>query len=225
MGTEATPAADVTTTPTATTTEPATTTTPAATVETTTTTEATTTEPAKTEAAADPSKAEPAKGDETPKPKAPEKYELTKAEGSLLTDAQLKDIETLARSSDLTNEQAQELLVKQEAGIKAYHDTLVNEHKATVNGWIDSVKNDKELGGENFGRTLERAKTVMSTFADESFIKELETSGYGNHPGLLKMLNKVGEKMGENSAFHKAPTTQPTSRRPQDVLYGNKDQK
>lgn len=219
MGTESTTAATEVTTQVA----------PAATETTTTTT----TEPAKavttTETPAAVTTTEAAKPAETttttPAQVAPEKYELKTSEGSLLSKEQVTEIETLARSANLTNEQAQAIVANKEAGLKSYHDSLVAEHQAEVKKWVEDIKADKDLGGDNFGQTLEHSKQAMDFFATEQFKKEVEASGFGNHPGFVRMMAKIGSMMSNNQAFVKMPTNAPSSKRPQDVLYKNQGKK
>lgn len=220
MGTEATPTAAVTTTPAEATTPvapaapavepqtPATVeTTPAPVTETKTETPA---EPAK-EAPAEPAKTEPAA------------YSLKASEGSLLTAEQVTEIETLAKSANLTEAQAKEVLAKQESNVKAYEARANEAFAQTVKGWQEAIKTDAVLGGANLGQTLEHSKAATLHFADETFVKELETSGFGNHPGFVRMMAKIGSAMGSNTAFKiKETTPPPTQKRPQDILYGKK---
>lgn len=240
MPPEMTPAATVTTTPAATPTETVVTPTTPAPTETTVTppTEPTKptetpTEPAKpavepakveTEKPAEPVKEEPAKTE--PAKAEPPKYELKASEGSLLTKEQVAEIESIAKAGNLTEEQAKKVLTTQEAAVKAYNDKLVADFKNDSLKWVEDIKSDKVLGGENFGRTLELNKKVTDFFGDDQFRTELAQSGFGNHPGLVRMLAKIGEAMGENSAFIKPTTTsQAQPKRAADILFGGSSQK
>lgn len=241
MPPEMTPAATVTTTPAATTTETVVTpTTPAPTEQVTppvtepTKQTETPAEPAKTAAdpakpeepaKTEPSKEEPAKPAEPAKAEPP-KYELKASEGSLLTKEQVAEIESIAKAGNLTEEQAKKVLTTQEAAVKAYNDKLVADHKKDSLQWVEDIKADKVLGGENFGRTLELNKKVTDFFGDEQFRTELAQSGFGNHPGLVRMLAKIGEAMGENTAFLKpGSTSQSQPKRAADILFGGSSQK
>ena len=83
---------------------------------------------------------------------------------------------------------------RQEAEKSAHEQQM----KALNEGYIESVKKDPDLGGANFERTQSRINAAREAFADES-VKELFDT-IGNHPGLVRMMEKIGSKL-EQATF------------------------
>lgn len=193
--------------------------------ETTTTTQATpppaasTTTTTETPAATETPKA--AEGTTTTEtPVVPEKYELKTSDGSLLKPEQVTEIEAFAKSHKLTNDQAQELLTKQEGLLKSVQDQQASQHEVTVAGWAEAAKNDKEIGGEKFTENVELAHRALKHFdVSGELAKGLDLSGFGNHPEVIRVFSKIGRAMGNDKFVQAKPSTPVTQKRPQDILY------
>lgn len=158
-------------------------------------------------------KGDDGKGSEAEKSKAPEKYELKVPEDSLIGKELVSKIETYAKENDLTNKQAQELLEGEHKSIKAHVDTQKKE-------WLTQITNDKELGGDKLNEHVELSKRVVDKFGSPALRKELERTGYGNHPELVRMLVRIGKASAEDKLV--IPDAQPGGERKsaEEVLYG-----
>ena len=83
---------------------------------------------------------------------------------------------------------------RQEAEKSAHEQQM----KALNEGYIESIKKDPNLGGANFERTQSRINAAREAFADESAKELFDT--IGNHPGLVRMMEKIGSKL-EQATF------------------------
>lgn len=62
----------------------------------------------------------------------------------------------------------------------------------TVKGWESSIRDDKEFGGKKLDETKANAAYVLDKFGTPELRKDLDTFGFGNHPGLVKALATAG---------------------------------
>lgn len=149
----------------------------------------------------------------------PEKYELKLPENSLLSKEVINDISAYAKAEKLTNAQAQKLLERESTAVNNYHSKLREDMQSQTQNWFEDVKNDKELGGQNFNQTAELAKRVMDQFGDDQLKKELNETGLGNHPGLIRLLVKIGKNMSEDK-FVAGQNHTGSAMSAAEVLYG-----
>ena len=113
---------------------------------------------------------------------APEQYEEFKApEGLSYDDQFMGTFKDVAKELNLSQKQAQHLLDKC-APVLAQRQ--VEQIKAVSDQWVERTKADKEIGGTNWTRAASDIARFMST-------------PIGNHPGLLKMLARLGRAVGE----------------------------
>jgi hypothetical protein len=180
-------------------------------------------QPASTEEIpAKPPEGEKPKEDETPnegekeKPVVPEKYDLKLSEKSPLNQAHLDRIAASAKAQGLTQEQAQELVKTQETEVNTALKDAVEQRKAQ---WLDECKSDKEIGGAAFEKSVKLAIGVLDKYGDESFRKELTDGGFGNHPGLVRMLARIGKVSANDKAIIPRTTEKVVERSTADVLY------
>lgn len=158
-------------------------------------------DPAKPAATTEPAK-EPAKPTEPVKPStpaAPEKYELKTEDGSLLQSADLERIEAYAKARGLTQEQAQAVVDNEGIALKTFADGQKAQHAERIDKWIADTKADKELGGDNFVKNVEMAHRALNHFGSDTLKAELDKSGFGNHPEIVRVFAKIGQAMSDDS--------------------------
>lgn len=167
------------------------------------------------EAAAEP-KVEEKKAEEPKKeqpPVVPEKYDLKIPEGSVVDARFVEKIAAVAKAQGLSNEQAQALLNQQSQEIGSY----VKEQSDT---WKSQALADKEIGGDNLNKNVALASRVISKFGSDSLRAELDKTGYGNHPEVIRLLSKIGAAIGEDHLVMPGSTSSaPKSR--VEKYYGN----
>lgn len=146
-------------------------------------------------------------------------YTLTKPDGALLTDANLKKFEELANKSGLTQEAAQAILEQQNASIAEFKIAQEDAFKKAQESWAAEVNADPVLGGANFAATAETAKRAIKHFATPQFVELLERTGFGNHPEMVRTFNKIGKLMGEDTFIRSNEVATPKKSRA-DNIYG-----
>jgi|6_EtaG_2_1085325.scaffolds.fasta_scaffold02539_6 hypothetical protein len=152
--------------------------------------------------------------------KVPEKYELKQEENSLLNKGQLEEIEAYSKQQGFSNAQAQELLNREEKLLSGYKDSLDEEFSQKTEKWLEDIKTDKKIGGENFKKNIETAKRVIDKYASSEFKKVLNDSGFGNHPELVRTFVKIGESMSEDTYEKNSPDQKKSKQSIADRFYG-----
>jgi hypothetical protein len=154
---------------------------------------------------------------------APEKYELTLPEETLLDAEATERVAAFAREHKLSNEHAQELVQREHDAVQAYADAFQANVDAEAAKWLDQAKADPEIGGESFNENVELAKRVVDRFGDDDFKRALNKSRLGNHPALLRFVVGIGKGMSEDS-FVK-PGAQAKEDKPiEEIFYGSPDE-
>lgn len=167
-------------------------------------TTAATSEPTGTEAKAGEQSTEnqDGKGDA---PVVPEKYEFTMPDGVELDTAAAEEFSALAKELKLSQADAQRI-----ADVASkMQQKQAETHVATVKGWADSCKTDKEFGGDNLDQNLSVARKAIDTFGSPELKALLNTSGLGNHPEVVRFAFKAGKAISEDG-FIKAGARVPT---------------
>jgi hypothetical protein len=120
--------------------------------------------------------------------------ELQLPEGMSVDQGLLDEFKAVASDAKLTAaERAQKSL---DLAVK-HQQAMVDAHHARVNEWAESVKTDKELGGEKLPETLATARKAIDLGPPE--LKELlNSSGLGNHPAVVKWAYTVGKALSED---------------------------
>ena len=169
------------------------------------------------ELAADKAKAEKAEKEQKQEG-APEKYEFKPAEGQELDTAALEQFEPIARELNLTNEQAQKMVDLYGTKIMP----MVQKQQAEAwqkqtEGWAETVKADKEIGGDKLTANLSAAQRALDQFGTPELKEYLNATGLGNHPDLVKTFVKIGKAMSEDGMVTGKESGQ---RSAAEVLYG-----
>jgi type I site-specific restriction endonuclease len=159
-------------------------------------------------------------GEESSSDEVTESYELKAPDDSQLSDDDLAKISETAKELKLTNEQAQKLVDMQADAESAFQQKADENWKQLTESWVEEVKADKDLGGDNFTQTMQDAGKAVEKFATPEFKEALESSGYGNHPELVRVFARIGKAMGEDNPIG-GQANQGGERSTADVLYPN----
>jgi len=146
----------------------------------------------------------------------PEKYDLTLPEGSLLDADAVERIASRSKELKLTAEEAQAELQLENDSVKTYVDGEKAKMAKQAVAWIDELKADKEIGGEDFEKNSELSKRVVKRFAPE-LSETLNTTGLGNHPHVVRMLVRIGKSMSEDQLV--LPNAQAKEKKSHEVLF------
>jgi hypothetical protein len=160
---------------------------------------ATTTEKKPDAPAAPAAAATPAKKEEVASTKSgpPDKYELKLPDGSRLEAGYVDKIAAYAKAHGLSQDAAQDLLNRESVNRNEYQEAQVAQLKAQSDAWKEEFMNDPVVGGEKGVENAELAHRALKQFADEPFVEELEKTGLGNHPGLMKTFLRIGKAMSD----------------------------
>ena len=175
---------------------------------------------------AEPAKAPDQKGNPTEAEKpadgekpAIEEIVLTLPKDSLLDDAARERIASYAKEQGLSKEQAQSLLERESQSVSSFWERQKAAFETRKEGWRKAAETDQEIGGQEFGKNVELAHRAVKRFGSDAFLKELEQTGYGNHPELVRVFARIGKAMSNDELVHaKAPAGQ---RPVEDIFYGN----
>ena len=174
-----------------------------------------TTESASSSASTAPAPADAATGDQQPPPAAdtpaPENqsetteaapetvYEFTMPEGVEIDPATLGNLTELSKELGLTKEQAQkvaDLGAQQAQRWAAAQEQAINDVSAQ---WIDTVKTDKEIGGDRMAEKLAVAKRALDRFGSPELTQLLDESRLGNHPELIRAFYRAGKAISDDA--------------------------
>ena len=137
--------------------------------------------------------AAPPKDDEPPAG-APEKYDLQYDQGLFDATAMAGACERF-KKANLSNEQAQVVVKMAEEERQA----AIAAHETQIEDWGNKVRTDKEMGGAHFDTTLMYANTALKRFdAGGQVFSVLDSTGYGNHPEVVRFLSRIGRALGED---------------------------
>lgn len=126
-------------------------------------------------------------------------YEFTMPEGVEIDPATLGNLTELSRELGLTKEQAQKVadLGAQQAQRWAQaQEQAINDVSAQ---WIDTVKTDKEIGGDRMAEKLAVAKRALDRFGSSELTQLLDESRLGNHPELIRAFYRAGKAISDDA--------------------------
>lgn len=136
--------------------------------------------------------------DDAPKG-APDKYDLKMPDGSALDEAALADLEPVARELNLTNEQAQKLAETYATRMQQDAQRQQEAWKKTTENWVGDIKADKEIGGQNFDVSVRHAQAALNKFGTPELRAQMDATGMGNHPELVRVFARIGKAMAEDT--------------------------
>lgn len=157
--------------------------------------------------------------EEVPQEQPPIEIKLERKENSLLTESEFKNFEKFVSENKLNQSQAELFLNREEARKSEYFKQSEESLKATTEGWYKEISNDPEYGGAKLKETAEFAKRALKEFGDDRLIKDLDNTGLGNHPSLVKMLSQIGKLMADDKLVRGMHAKPVKSRA--EILYGD----
>jgi hypothetical protein len=150
----------------------------------------------------------------------PEKYELKLPKDSLLDPKRMEKIASFAKEQGFSQAQAQALLDRESDAVSSYAASQKESLSQKATEWIKEVEGDKELGGQNYKQSLENAKRAIDRFGSETLKKQLNETGLGNHPELVRAFARIGKEIAEDKAVLKGSREQ-KNRSIESLLYGD----
>ena len=138
----------------------------------------------------------------------PDKYVFTPPDGFEMTEAMTAEVEVLseqAREIGLNQDQFQALMQREIDLAEAATQATIDRFDTEVNGWRESARTDKEIGGPKFEQSIRHSKAALDKFGDAELKnllaspseKNKDGTAIGNHPAVLRLLARVGAALGD----------------------------
>lgn len=140
----------------------------------------------------------PAEGSEQ-KAEVPEVYEFTFADGLEVDASTLGELSDVAKELGLTQEQAQKIA---DLGAKQSERWVEAQQKVLAEAetqWIESVRTDKEIGGDKLDENVAVAVKALDKFGTPELKAFLKESRLGNHPEMIRLAYRVGKAIADDS--------------------------
>lgn len=144
---------------------------------------------------------EPAADTKATEPQVPESYEFKMPEGVELDKAAADEFQAIAKELKLDQASAQKVA---DIGAKmAQRQT--EAHSKLVESWVETVKTDKEIGGDKLDQNLAVARKALETFGTPELKDVLNATGLGNHPEVIRAFLKAGKLISEDKFVAGSP--------------------
>lgn len=105
----------------------------------------------------------------------------------------------IAKELGISQEAAQKLIDLQTGLTQKQAEATQAALAAQAQQWADTVKADKEIGGERYAQTVETAAKAVEKFGSPELRTLLNESGLGNHPELVKFCHRIGQALSEDT--------------------------
>lgn len=125
---------------------------------------------------------------------APIEYTFELPEGVTLDEEIGASVKEFAKEKNLTKEEAQKLI---DLGVKqrTKEAEAFQQQRET---WRESVRTDKEIGGEHLEANLSLAKKAVDAFGTPEAKQLLNESWLGDHPAIIKTFVAIGKAISED---------------------------
>ena len=148
------------------------------------------------------------------------KYQLALPDGIELDQGLLDRAAPVMKELGLTNAQASKLAGVIAEQRKTEFDALNSRHQKIVEDWQTEIRSDRDFGGDGLDVSLNTANRVIATFGDDAFRRDLTEIGIGNHPGLFRLLVRVGNAISDDKPATSETPASPKAP-PEQAMYGS----
>ena len=153
---------------------------------------------------------------------AAEYTDFTVPEGVEMNAEVVAEFKAIAKELGIPQESAQKLIdlqVRMESGrTEAIQKAIADQSRQ----WAETIKADKEFGGEKFDQTKAVAIKAVERYGSPELRSLLNESGLGNHPEMVKLFHRVGQSISEDGLVLPGTQSNTTSnKRTADVLFGD----
>ncbi len=139
-------------------------------------------------------------------------------QGVKLDEESLEEFQDVSKELNLSQDSAQKLVGQAIKLQQKWQDSLVQDYEKQQAEWVQNVKSDKEIGGGRFDEALTTAARARDLFATPELISELDRTGMGNHPEVIRFFYRVGKEVSEATSV-RAGNPQGRSKTAADILY------
>jgi hypothetical protein len=146
-------------------------------------------------------------------------YTLSLGEGIELDAALLEKAAPVMKEIGLSNAQASKLANVLAEQRKAEYDALSERHQKVTEDWQKEIRTDKDFGGARLTASVNNANRVIATFGDDALRRDLVDIGIGNHPGIFRLLARVGNALSDDKPAQ-SETPAASRRSQEEIMYG-----
>lgn len=152
------------------------------------------------------------------KPVVPEAYEDFKLpEGIEIDKSMLDGVKAQFKEAGYTQDQAQKAIDLHIKNMQEQQETFIQTRKE----WVNEIKSDPEFGGDKFDATVRGSQLALRKFdTDGKMVELLETSGFGDHPGVIKFMARVHAALGEDPVHGERHNDRGNAKPLHERLYG-----
>jgi len=125
---------------------------------------------------------------------APVKYDIKGPDGY-----DTEELIKFAQDNKLDPKIAQQLIDREVQSVLSVMEQAREDHKEQASKWVESLKKDKDFGGDNFSGNAKKVAAFVKQHADPETIAFFNETGFGNHPGIVKMFHKLASNLGSDS--------------------------
>jgi hypothetical protein len=159
-----------------------------------------------------------------PKPAAevPIKYEFKIPDGVEADQKMLDSFTAIAAESKLPQEVAQKMVDLYANAVKEANDSPYRLWADTQKAWQETVRNDPELGGDNFDTmraTIANAIDRVAGKEAQAFRDALNFTGAGNNPEIIRALYRFSLPYAEGGQVTGQPARVEPPKSAAEVLY------
>ena len=140
---------------------------------------------------------------------------------SALSESDQSRLTEYAKANNLSKEATKSLLEAENSAREKALGDFENEKNEQIKGWIEDVKKDPEIGGDNYSKSVELARQAVDRFGGDAFKKILNDTGYGNHKEVIRAFAKIGKAMSDDTLVK--GNTGDNTKSTVDLFYGKKD--
>ncbi len=80
----------------------------------------------------------------------------------------------------------------------------IEDWHQTNRDWQNSVKSDREIGGDNLQSSIQASEKFLDEFGTQELRDYLISSGGGNHPEIIRAFARAGQALAEDNPGGKA---------------------
>ncbi len=162
--------------------------------------------------------------EEAPAPAVVEDFKLEISKESGLTENDALEVTALAKEVGLSKEVAQKLLDSRASQLKNVYEAQKAEYAVKMNEWKKELENDPEIGGANFKTSILQANIILDKYASPKLRKDLDSTGLGNHPELVRFIARLGKEYSTNDTMVKGGNSfAAPARSIEDIMYPDKN--
>ena len=130
----------------------------------------------------------------------PDEYKFKLPDGVELDAEMLERATTLFKENKFGAETAQQLVDLQLESMATQEKRIVEAQAKQASEWAQTVRDDGELGGANYDKTVAAVRGVMSRFGSPALRELMNATGLGNNPDIVRFFTSIATAPAEGDS-------------------------